>query len=179
MKKILTLIIVASTICLNISCKKTKEKVDELTEFDMSYSSDFIVPSNSITVSSPADFTTPDIPTNSSATFANQKTISSKVTEIKLTKFEIVSTTGNFDYLKSITLYIQAAGQPDLQIATKTVIPTGVTTVAMDLSGSNVKDYLFGTAFKLKIHVEIDGAIAMSQGMKLNETMHAKAVLIN
>ncbi len=145
----------------------------------MSYSTDFTVPASSVSVNVPADFTTPDIATNSSSTFSSQKTISTKVSEIKLTKFDLVTTSGNFDYLKSITLYIQAAGQSEIQIATKANIPTGLTTVNMDLSNTNIKDYIFGSAFKLKVNVVIDGAIAVNQVMKLNQTMRAKAVLIN
>ena len=179
MKKIICLLVLASIVCLNISCKKTQDKVDQLTEFDMNYSTDFTVPSTSVTVNVPADFTTPDIPTNSSSTFSNQKTISSKVSEIKITKFEIVSTSGNFVYLKSITLFIQAAGQPEVQIASKTNIPTGLTTVSMDLSGNNIKDYIFGTSFKIRANVTIDGAIASNQTMKLNQTLHVRATLVN
>ncbi len=179
MKKIIFLLVCFSFPLFNLSCKKTQDKVDELTEFDMNYSTDFTVPSSSVSVNIPADFTTPDVTTNSSSTFSSQKTVSSKVTEIKLTKFEMVSGGGDFDYLKSIIIYMQAAGQPEIQLATKTSIPTGISTLSLDLSGNNIKDYIFGTAFKLRVNVVIDGAITANKVMKLNQTMHVKAVLIN
>lgn len=182
MKKTLSVILVLSLIIFGVSCKKTKEKVDELTEFDMSYSYDLSIPQNSITATNttvPADFTTSDISTNSSSTFSAQKTAADKVSEIKLTKFKISTTATNLNYLNSITIYIQGSGQPEIQLASKSTVPSDVQSFDMDLSGTNLKEYLFGTTFKLRVSVLVNTTISGQQTLKLDQTMHVKATLLN
>lgn len=183
MNKSLNALLVLSLIIFGVSCKKTKEKVDELTEFDMSYSYNLSVPSSSVNTSQtvPVDFVTSDISTNSSSTFSAQKTAADKVSEIKLTKFKISTPTAgaNLDYLKSLSIYIQASGQPEVLLASKASIPTGVTSFDMDLSGTNLKEYLFGATFKLRVAVLVDVNISTAQTLKLDETMHVKATLLN
>lgn len=182
MKKALNTLLVLSILLFSLSCKKTKEKVDELTEFDMSYSYNLTVPSTSIVASNttvPVSFTTPDIPTNSSSTFSSQKTIAEKVSEIKLTDFKISTTGTNLDYLKSLTIYIQAAGQPEVQIANKAIVPSGVTFVNVDLSNTNLKEYIFGSAFKIRVALTVNTMISSDQILKLDQTMHVKATLLN
>lgn len=181
MKKTLSLLVVLSLFILGVSCKKTKEKVDELTEFDMSYHYDLTIPSSSVSTSytAPVNFTTPDIATNSSSKFAEQKTAADKVSEINLTRFNISTNGANLDYLKSLTVYIQASGQPEVEIASKSSIPTGVTSFDMDVTGANLKNYIFGSSFKLRVAVMVDVDITSSQVLKLDQTMHVKATLLN
>ena len=160
------------------SCKKTKETVDELTEFDISYTTNFTVASTSVVVNTPADFTTPDIPTNTSSSYPNNKTAVSLIDQVKLTKFNVTADSSNFDYLKSLTIFIQGSGMPEVQIATNTLIPTGVTSFDMALSDVNLKDYVAKSNFKLRVNLTIDGAISTNQKMKLNQTMHVVAKIL-
>ena len=181
MKKTLSALLVFSLFIFGISCKKTKEKVDELTEFDMNYTYNQTIPSTSVSVSQtvPVNFTTNDINTNSSSTFSAQKTASDKVSEIKLTKFKVSTTGTNLDYLKSLTIYIQASGQPEVQIASKAIVPTGVTSFDMDVPDNNLREYLFGSTFKLRVAVTVDANISTDQTLKLDQTLHVKATLLN
>lgn len=160
------------------SCKKTQETVDEFTQFDLSYTTNFTVPSASVVVNTPADFTTPDIPTNTSSSYPNNKTAISLIDEVKLTKFNVTADSSNFDYLKSLTIYIQGSGMPEVQIATNTLIPTGVTSFDMNLNDVNLKDYLAKSNFKLRVNLAIDGAITTNKKMKLNQTMHVVAKIL-
>lgn len=181
MKKLFLLVIVTAGLAMASSCKKTKEKIDELTEFDMNYSYSLTIPSTSVSASAtvPVDFVTSDISTNSNSKFSAQNTASDKVSEIKLTKFNVNTTATNLDYLKSLTIYIQAAGQPEVQLASKTTIPTGVNSFDMDLSDTNIKEYIFGSTFKLRVAVMVDANISTNQVLKLDQTMHVKATLLN
>ena len=98
MKKNILFLSFALVFAMSSSCKK----VNEATEFDIDYSTFLTIPSTSITVTAPADFTTPEIPTNSSSRFASEKTTIELVSEVKLTKFNISNPTGNLDFLKSV-----------------------------------------------------------------------------
>lgn len=184
MKKVCLALLAFVTVLSISSCKKTKEKVDELTEFDMDYTYNQSVPSNSIAPTNttvPVNFTTSDINTNSSSTFSAKNTASNKVSEIILTKFRISTPTAgaNLDYLKSLTIYIQASGQPEVQIASKTNTTTGATSLDMDLSGTNLKEYFFGSTFKLRIALLVNTTISTNQTLKLDQTLHVKATLLN
>ena len=178
MKKIITICIAVLAVTVIFSCKKTKEKIDKLTEFDTSYSSTFDVPASGVPINTPFDFTTPDVETNSGTMFASQKTVADKVTEVKLTKVTMSTDAGNFDYLKSITIFIQAPNQPEAQIATKANVPEGRTSLDLDLNDVNIKNYITGSTFKFRISAVFDGAVATDQQIKLNETMHVKASLL-
>lgn len=177
MKKLIAAALFA-TIFIVSSCKKTKETVDEFTQFDLNYSTTFTVPASSVTVNTPADFTTPDVPTNTSASYPNNKTTYSLVDEVKLTKFNVSADSSNFDYLKSLTIFIQGSGLPEVQLATNTLVPTGVASFDMSLNDVNLKDYLAKSNFKLRVNVTIDGAITTNQKMKLNQTMHVVAKIL-
>jgi hypothetical protein len=178
MKKIAALCLTAFLGIGIFSCKKTKEKINSLTEFDMSYSTTFTLPATGVIVNTPVDFTTPDVETNSESIFASQKTLADKVTEINLKKLSVSTDTGNFDYLKSITIFIQAPNQPEAQIATRANVPTGVTSFDLDLSDVNIKNYISGKTFKLRINAVADGAVTSDQQIKLDETMRVKASLL-
>ncbi len=183
MKTILSIaLFIALTINLT-SCKKTKEKVDELTEFDINYSSDLSLPSASFTAvgqstTATADFTTPDVATDINSKFAGANTATDKISEIKLTTFNI-TTTSNFNWLKSIKIYITGNGQAETQLATKLAVPaSSLTSLNLDLNDINLKNYLLGSSFKLRVTTEVVVPF-VSQDIKMNQTMHVKAILLN
>src|SRR4051812_18775412 len=101
------------------SCKK----VDEHTEFDINYSTAQAVPGASLSLSGPVDFTTPDIETKSSEKFAAQGTAKDLIDEIKVTKFKVTDESGNLDFLRSFSVYINADGLDEVLVATKSSIP--------------------------------------------------------
>src|SRR4029078_3036617 len=108
----------------NTTCKKAKEEADEITEFDINYSSQISVPSQTMSVNVPVDFTTPNIPTNSSTNLASNKTTQSLVDFIKMSKFKISVGTGNLDLLKSLQIFVKANNMSETLVASKTNIPT-------------------------------------------------------
>ncbi len=165
------------------ACKKTKQKIDELTEFDINYSTDLSLPSASFTpvgtsTVASADFNTPEIPTDMTSKLNGANTATDKVSEIKLSKFN-VTTTNNFNWMKSIKIYISGNNQGESQLATKLSVPAnGASSLDLDLNDINLKNYLFGSSFKLRVTAEVVIPYA-SQDIKMNQTMHVKATLLN
>src|ERR1043165_9143141 len=119
MKKAAFILVSALFLVGATACKKTKEEVDKLTEFDINYSTNLTIPATTYTASVPVDFTTPEVSTQSSTKFSSEKTAADLVSEVKMTKFDISSGSGNLDFLKSITVYIKTTGLGDVQVATK------------------------------------------------------------
>ncbi len=187
MKKILSLSFIIAFIAFGLSCKK-KEEVNKLTEFDINYSTNLSIPSNSIAVNSQTtsvEFTTPNVPTQQATKFSEAGTAQNLIDEIKMTKFNITAisssttTTADLDYLKSVTIYIKASSQNDQIIATKTNIPTGSTSVSLDLQDVNIKNYIFQDNIQFKVVATFDAtASTPSQTLKLDETVHVKATLL-
>ncbi len=183
MKTILSLALATILFTSITSCKKAKAKVDELTEFDINYSTDLSLPSASFTpvgtsTVASADFTTPEIPTDINSKLSGANTATDKVNEIKLSKFNI-TTTNTFNWLKSIKIYISGSSQGESQLATKLSIPSnGATSLDLDLNDVNLKGYILGSSFKLRVTAEVVIPYA-SQDIKMNQTMHIKATLLN
>jgi hypothetical protein len=161
------------------SCEKTKESINEATEFDINYSTTVAIPSTSITVTAPAEFTSPEIPTTSSSKFAAEKTSQELIDEIVMTTFNLSNPNGNLDFLKSISIYIKAGGLGDILVASKSNIPAGTTSVAADLTGSNIKDHIFKDNIQFKVSVTITTGLTNDQSLKIDQTVTVKGKKIN
>jgi hypothetical protein len=178
MKKLFALLLISAFAFTNTTCKKAKEEADEITEFDINYSSQISVPSQTMSVNVPVDFTTPNIPTNSSTNLASNKTTQSLVDFIKMSKFKISVGAGNLDFLKSLQIFVKANNMSETLVASKTSIPTGITTVDADLPDVNIKDYIFQQNIQFRVSVVIDGSTVAGQTLIMDETVHVKATII-
>ncbi len=184
MKKIVCFTVITVITLFNISCKK--EETNKLTEFDINYSSNLSIPSASVPVTSSSitpttvEFTTPNVPTQQSTKFSAEGTAKSLVDQIKMTKFDIsVSGAGaNLDFLKSLTVYIKAANITEQMVATKTNIPSGLTSVSMDLQDVNIKEFIFQDNIQFRVVVTFDDTASSDQVLKMDETVHVNAKLI-
>ncbi|MDP1803464.1 MAG: hypothetical protein Q8L81_19025 [Bacteroidota bacterium] len=173
MKKILGVLIILSLVVLNLSCKK-----DKVTEFDIDYTTTLTIPSTSITVNVPADFNSPEIPTDSKDKFTSEKTVQNLVDEIKMTKFDLSVANGNLNFLKSLNIYLKTSGLGDVLIASKTSIPQGVSSLAMDLQDVNIKEYIFKDKIQFRVSVTIQTGLAATQQLKMDQRVHVKAKLV-
>ena len=126
MKKAATFIMAVLLVAGISSCQKTKNDINKATEFDMNYTTgDIIIPSASIpsTLTPPSgtiqaiDFNTPDISTASASRFTSESTTQDLIDEIKMTKFTISNSSGNLNFLKSISIYIKTSGLGDVLVA--------------------------------------------------------------
>jgi len=184
MKKIIYFSFISVLAILHVSCKK--EEAKKLTEFDINYSTNLSIPSASVPVTSSSitpttvEFVTPNVPTQQSSKFSAEGTAQSLIDQIKMTKFDIsVSGAGaNLDFLKALTIYIKAANVGEQMIATKTNIPSGITSVSMDLQDVNIKDFIFQDNIQFRVVATFDATTTSNQTLKMDETVHVNATLI-
>lgn len=175
MKKLLNGVCLAVLILtLSFSCKKA----EELTEFDIDYSTSLPVPANSYTADVPATFNSPEIPTDSKSKFSAQKTAADHIDEVKLTRFNISVSAGDLNALKSIEIFIRSSGKSDVKIASKSNIPAGSTSISADLVDVNIKEFIFNDKIQFKVNLTISGGATIAQQIKMDQTMHVKAKLI-
>lgn len=167
MKKTFSALLVFSLI-INSSCKK----VDELTEFDIPYSTKQTLPASGIPVGGTADFTTPDVQTDSQAKFAANSTAKDLISSVTMSKFSITNETGNLDFLRSFTVYINADGLGEVQVASKALVPDGVSMVEADVTGASIKEHIFKDKFRLRMTVSVDSLPAQEQQLKIDQVAH-------
>jgi hypothetical protein len=174
MKRLLFGFTAVAVMAISLSCSKTKEKVNDATEFTMDYSTEVAIPSRTINLNVPIEVTSPEVKTLSTARFIAEGTTQALVEEILMTKFTVSNLVGNLDFLKSFSIAIVADNLPDVIIAGKSNIPAGTTSVAADLSAVNIKDHIFKEAVRFKVSVTINGALAADQQLKIEQSVAVK-----
>jgi hypothetical protein len=172
-------ILLAALFLINfISCRKVKDDVNDLVQFDINYTTMQTIPASSVSVAGPAEFTTPKVPTQSASTFKTYNTSSEMIDEIVMTKFDITNQSGNLDFLKSISVYVKATGLTDVLVATKASIPAGSTNISCDMSGTNIKQHIFKDSIQFRISVTVNSIPSSSQLLKLDQTVHVKGKIL-
>ncbi len=155
MKKIL---LPAVLILLLSSCNK----LDELTQFTVSFENQGTIPATTV-VNVPIDITTPPIETNYESTYENNNTSADLIESVKLhaCTLSILSPEGsNFDFLKSIKVYLIAEGLDDVLIANIPDVPDGLTELEVEVDDHDLKPYLEAKEIKLHLQAETDKVIS-------------------
>ncbi len=136
--------------------------VDKFTKFDLNSSSEVSIPETTI-VNTPVELDTPTIESNSSSAFSNNNTTKDLIESIKLTemKLEIKSPeSANFNFLKEITLFINADGLEKKQIAFKNNIANNDSSfILLDIVDTELKEYLIRDNYVLNVTTTTDEAI--------------------
>jgi len=144
MKKILTLTILFS---LLFSC----EKLDQLTQFNLSYDLEFDIDSG-IPAGTSIQINDLELPIDVSDFDANNTT-KDLLEEVKIETIELrilKPETANFDFLSDVDLYIAAEGLPKIRLAWKNDIPNGVGQVlTLDVLSDDLSEYLKKDAIQI------------------------------
>jgi hypothetical protein len=123
-----------------ISCKV----VDQFTKFNLAIK-DTITINPTLAINVPFDIPTLPIPLNTTSTFELNNTHKDLIEEIYLSelKMTIIRPEGeDFSILKSIEIYIQAAGLEKQKIAWLDSISSTATSIKLNVSNSDLKDYI-------------------------------------
>lgn len=153
------------------SCKKS-------TTFNMNYNSSFVV-SKTMTLESAVDIVPDAVTTNSSATFSTNSTNEKNIISIKLSDitFTIADPTdGNFDFMESIEIYINADGLPERLISTQMKIPESQqTSISGELPDVNLVEYLSKPTYTLRLKVITDQHITKDYKLNVAQTFKVEA----
>lgn len=155
MKKLIVVAIALGSLGV-YSCKK----LDKLTQFYLDYNSTFTVPANS-GINLPLDLFTPDITTNYEEKFSANDTRKDMVDEIKVDNISITVKSpqgAKLDFLKSIHVFISADGLAEKEVAWKDNIADGLTSLDLEHTGDNLKDYILKDKIKLRVKTVTDKA---------------------
>lgn len=173
MKKIGYLFLV--TIVLLSGC----EKIDKLTQFDMGYKMTVVIPS-STGINLPFNFFTPDVQTDSEATFAIHSTSKELIEEVLLTKLSLTLTSpgnGNLGFIKSIDVFISADGLPEEKVSWKSG-STVSKTIELDVTDRDLKEYIKKDEFKLRLSTVTNEILTSEHKIEVNANFFVDAKVL-
>ena len=162
---------------ISIGCKK----FDKLTEFDLKYNQTVIIPSSTI-INLPINIPTPDFTTNSEQTFSQNNTKTDLIQSIYINKLDLLISTpvsGNFNFLKSATIYLSSPNLPEITVAWKDpVLNNNANQLSLDLSSDNLIEYLKSDTIRLKLVTVTDELITSDYHVEIKAGFHVKAKLL-
>ena len=179
MKHFIKIIILFCLISNLYSCKK----ISKLKEFDLNYSEEIVIPANSTLVNIPFELDSRETITNTSAEYENEGTSAKLIESVVLSKlvFTIQSpSSGNYDFLNSIEIYLSSPNNTEVLIASKYNIPeSGLTQLDMDVCETNLKEFLKDETYKLRVKTTTDKTLFSDMTIKADQTFHVRARLKN
>jgi hypothetical protein len=174
MKKLLLLVLITGF----INC----DKIDRLfTHFEIQNESEFTVASTTI-INSPISFDTPDVTTNSSSEFSNNNTNADLVESVKLKSLilSIISPSdADFNFLKSVRIYISADGLEEVELANLEDIENdNLSILNMNTTGVELREYVKRDSYSLRVSTITDETIAQDHQIKANAIFNVDAEIL-
>jgi hypothetical protein len=159
------------------SCKK----IDKLTQFNMEYNESIVIPSTT-GIALPIDLLTPDIESNSESTFAINDTRKDLVEKIVLTSLDLAITSpsgGDFSFLESISIFINAEGLQETRIAWFDEIPPSAgSALVLETSDTDLKEYIKKDNFSLKVNTVTDELISSDHHIEIQAVFFVDAKIL-
>ncbi len=158
------------------SCKK----IASLLSFQVSDSSSFTVPGTPFVPG--VTLSIPGVTVNSTAqsTYKNNNTSADYVQDVTLDQLTLTVTnpsTQNFDFLKSISIYIatDAAGSNKVLLASLASVPTGQTSINLTPAGNKLDLYLKASSYTLTTTAELAQTLRQNTDVRADSrfTVHA------
>lgn len=152
-------------------------KLDEFTQFTMNYDETVVIPS-STSINLPLNIFTPDVETNSESTFETNNTRTDLVEEIKLTTLRLSITSpsnADFSFLESISVYLSAEGLEEKKIAWKDVIPANSNSLILNVSDSNLKEYISKKSISIRLQTVTDELLTSDYEIKIHSEFFVDA----
>ncbi|MEZ5007576.1 MAG: hypothetical protein R2753_05415 [Chitinophagales bacterium] len=159
------------------SCKL----LDKLTQFNMEFNQEVSIPSSTV-INLPINIETEDTETNSETTFEINDTKKDLVEEILLKQIDLTITSPsnkNFDFLKSVSIYISAEGLEELKVAWLDEVPDNVgNTLDLEKTNSDLKEYIKKDEFKLRLNTTTDQIITTNYDINIHTIFKVDANIL-
>ncbi len=167
-------------ICLLV-CFSQCDVIDKLTQFNIDHQTEFTVASTTI-INTPININTPDVTTNSSSEFSNNDTRADLIESIKLTSLRLrinSPSDGSFNFLKSITIYIDAEDLDEIEIASLSDIPDDdFTSLSLDTNDNELKEYIKKDSYSLRVETVTDQTISEDYVIKADSRFRVDAEVL-
>lgn len=138
------------------------EKIDKLTQFSLDYTTEATIPGTS-GLNIPIIMNTPKTTTNAEQKFSINDTRKDMIEEIYLEEviLNLKSPSGeDFSFLEDVTIYINADGLPERELAWKRPVPNNTGSVlTLDVSKTDAQEYIKKDEFTLRVEATTDEVI--------------------
>jgi hypothetical protein len=175
MKRILVFSVVALLI-FGTSCKK----IDQLLTFTISNEDTIIIPATS-PLNLPIDFLSPNNTTNSSEAFSSNNTDASHVKNIYLKSLQLTITNPanqNFNFLKSINIYISTDSSNEILLASLNTIPQNVNSIALTPTSAALDAYIKASSYNLRTQITTDQGLSQDVTVKADSKFQVTAKVL-
>ena len=158
------------------SCKK----ILNLISFQVSDSSSFTIPGTLLVTGATLNIPVVTVTSTSQTTYKNNNTSADYVQDVTLDQLTLTvtnPTTQNFDFLKSINIYIStdAAGSNKVLLASLANVPTGQTSISLNPAGNKLDQYLKNSSYTLTTTAELAQTLRQNTDVRADSrfTVHA------
>ena len=155
--------------------------LSQLTQFDLPYETSFNVPLI-VASDSTLSIETPSITTGITDAVAQYNTGLDLIEEISLTTMTMTLSSpagGDFGWLSSIEIFINAAGQEELALASDTNVADDAGSVLeLETATADLQSYIKLDNFSLRFVIGTDGTVLEEQEITLKMVMHVDAQVL-
>ncbi|OMQ13634.1 hypothetical protein [[Flexibacter] sp. ATCC 35103] len=133
------------------------DAVDDLLSFTISNETSIKIKSTS-PINLPSEIITPDVTTNSSAEFENNKTKASLVKDVKIRSLKLSiadPSDKTFTFLKSIHLYISTSDSNEIELAYQDNINTSSNSIDLICTDARLDQYIKADKYKIRTQVTL------------------------
>jgi hypothetical protein len=137
------------------------EKLDRLLTFEISSSENIKIPASGL-VNTPIISPVP-VTVNSHQSFENNNTKADLVKDVRLTRLTLTivdPATENFNFLKSIRIYIGTNQNDKVLLASLDNVPTGVSTIELVSANTQLDPYIKASSYTLYTEVSLRSNVA-------------------
>ena len=156
------------------SCKKSG------ISFTISNQTTFRVESTS-PLSLPFEVATPDVTTNSSKEFENNRTSSGLIKEVNLEELKLTITNPSgktFSFIKSIQLFISTNNSDEIELATLDNITSAAQTISLAPSQQNLDKYIKASSYKIRTKLVTKETLTQAIDIRADLKFRIKASLL-
>lgn len=151
--------------------------VDKLLTFTISNSTSIQIDSN-LPLGTPFEISTPDITTNSSSEFENNKTKANLVKEVKLKDLILTITDPSdksFSFLKSVHLYISTDADDEIELAYLDNINTTDNTIQLISTEAKLDKYIKASSYKIRTEAVLKETVTKDVTIKADMNFRVTA----
>lgn len=137
------------------------KKLNELLTFELSHSENIKIPASGL-LNTPIISPVP-VTMSAQESFKNNNTSANLVKDVSLTRLTLTITdpaSENFDFLKSIKIYIGTDGSDKVLLASLDNIPTGVSAIDLVSSNARLDKYIKAQSYTLYTEVALRSNVA-------------------
>ncbi|CAM3487283.1 hypothetical protein [Flavobacterium chungbukense] len=160
---------IALTVIMSIfltSC----DAVDDLLSFSISNEASIKIKSSS-PINLPSEIITPEVTTNSSAEFENNKTKASLVKDVKIRSLKLTiadPSDKTFTFLKSVHLYISTNNSDEIELAYQDNINVTTNTIDLICTDKKLDQYIKADSYKIRTQVTLKETLTKDVTVKAN-----------